>query len=151
MSIARRAALVAGLALAVAASACGEDATPVALPPAGAPPAEVARAYVQALDREDTAALRGLSTPHFADQAIGWLDNLEGVRLIRAEGVVRDLGGIGSARRHREVIYLPVELDLDFVDPTRSNFPADGPTHWGYVLVRDAPGEAWRVDDEGHI
>ena len=147
----RRATLAVVLALVAGASACGEMTTPVAIPPAGSTPEAVAGAYVQALDHADRNALRGLSTPHFVDQAIGWLDNLEGVRLIHTERVVRDLGGIGSARRHREVIYVPVELDLDLVDPGRSGFAEDGPTHWGFVLVRNAPNEAWRVDDEGHI
>ncbi len=147
----RLAAPAALLALLFGASACDDAATRVTLPAADAPPAEVARAYVQALDREDTAALRGLSTAHFAERAIGWLDNLEGVRLLQAERVIHDAGGLGSSRRHPHVVHVLGQLDLDVDDPGRSGFSDDGRTPWGYVLVRDAPGDPWRVDDEGRI
>jgi hypothetical protein len=119
--------------------------------PADAPPAEIVRAFVEALDRGDRDALRELATPHFAGRAAAWLPNLESVRLLRAERVIHDVGGLGSSRRHPRVVHVLVQLDLDLDDPGRSGFSEDGRTPWGYVLVRDAPGDPWRVDDEGRI
>jgi hypothetical protein len=144
-------ALLVLLALVLAASACGGEEPRAALLPAGAPPAQVVRAYVGALDRGDRDALRELSTEHYADRAAGWLPNLEGIRLLRAERVLLDVDGVGSSRRHPEVVHVLVQLDLDLADPAASGFATDGPTPWGYILVRDAPGDPWRIDDEGRI
>jgi hypothetical protein len=145
----RGVALAAVVALAAGAAACGGDATaPVALPPLDAPPAAVARAYVRALDRGDRDALRALTTPDHLDDAVRWPANLRHIRVAEMRPARRE-PGVGSAGRHPDVVLVPVELDLDLGDPGLSGFSADGRTTWGYVLVRDAPDERWRVDDEG--
>jgi hypothetical protein len=144
----RLAAPAALLALLVGASACDDAATRVALPAADAPPAAVARAYVEALDQGDRDALRALTTEYFAEEAEAWLPNLKHIRVAGMRPARRD-DRIGSAVRHPEVVVIQVELDLDLVDPGRSGFSTDGRTTWGYVLVRDAPTDPWRVDGEG--
>ncbi|MDX6554420.1 MAG: hypothetical protein QOD86_615 [Miltoncostaeaceae bacterium] len=149
MRLVRGAALAAVIALVAALGGCGEDAgPPVALPPADAPPAAVARAYVEALDRSDLAALRELTTRNHFESAIHWLSNLRHIRIAEMRPAHRD-DAVGSAVRHPDVVIVPVELDLDLGDPGLSGFSTDGRTTWGYVLVRDAPTDRWRVDDEG--
>jgi hypothetical protein len=141
--------LLALVALTAAVGGCNPDhGPPVVVPPAGAPPAAVARAYVEALDRRDRDALRELTTEDHFDSAIHWLWNLRHIRVEEMRPARRE-PGVGSALRHPDVVYVPVELDLDLGDPGRSGFSTDGLTTWGYVLVRDAPTDRWRVDDEG--
>jgi hypothetical protein len=149
MRLRRGAALAVVVALAAGAPACGGDdpARPPLLP-AGAPPAAVAREYVKALDRGDVEGLRELTTADFAAVATGWLPNLEKIRLVRVDRVEED-DAIGRSLNHREAVHVSVDLDLDFYDPTVSGFSRNGRATWGYILVRDAPADPWRVGGEG--
>ena len=138
----------------VAAAGCGaEERPPSPPPPAGATPAMVVRAYVSALDAGDEAAARRLMTPRFLrlvdGQTGGWFTNVESIRDLRVGRPILVTRGLTSTRRHRRVVYVPVEFDLTMENPSLSGF-LNGPNHWGYVLVRDTPDERWRVDEDGH-
>ena len=61
-------------------------------------------------------------------------------------GTPRRGEAVGSARRHRWVRYVPVTFVLH---QRREVSMRDGPTTWGYVLVRDAASDPWLIDDQG--
>jgi hypothetical protein len=54
---------------------------------------------------------------------------------------VPDPGSVVS-RDFEQSVYVPVRLDVQGVTES-------GMRDWGYVLVRDAPVQQWRIADEG--
>ena len=131
---------------------CGSatsDARHVALPAAGAPPARVVAAYVAALDAHDVATAKALMTPRFRQlvehQVDSWFTNTVSIRRLKT-GAPYAVPGVGSSVRRRFVRYVPVQFDLE---QRRQVSMRNGPTVWGYVLVRDRPPGRWLVDGVG--
>jgi hypothetical protein len=150
--VARRpAALVLLLLLFVSGSgaSAGRDTRQVPRPPADASPQRVVAAYVAALDAHDLRTARALMTPRFREdvgrQVDSWFSNVVTMRRLRIGRPLRDRH-LASARRHRFVLYLGVEFDLQ---QGRELSMRNGPAVWGYVLVRDRPGARWLVDEDG--
>lgn len=142
---------ITGLCLIASATAigCGGGSGPAPSPAPPASPSAVVRAYVTALNSHDTARARKLMTPEWAGvvsrQVDGWFTNLVRIQALRI-GRPRSDRAVGSARHHRFVLYVPVTFNLSQKKQTSMR---NGPTTWGYVLVRDQRSARWQIDGDG--
>lgn len=132
--------------------ACGASSSPRASAPLRsqiARPREVVSAYLAALDAGDTSAALQLTTPRFQAALRAEVDsplqNWVSVEGVRVGSPFKDKA-VGSARRWREVLYVPVKFTLHQREEVSMR---DGETNWGYVVVRNAPSDAWLIDDQG--
>lgn len=131
-------AVVASLALALALSAC----TKVDVPPASASPVQVVRAYLDAIQSGNCTVLSELATRNQAERA--WCGKGLTISHITISDPVPDPGSIAS-REFEQAVYVPVRLDVE----GGADSVASGMRDWGYVLVRDATVQQWRIADEG--
>ena len=132
------AAVVTALAFTLALSACVK----VEVPPADASPEQVVRAYLEAIQAGDCTVLSQLATRNQAERA--WCGKGLTVSSVTVGTAEPDPGSVVS-KDFEQAVYVPVRLDVqggaDSVEP--------GMRDWGYVLVRDAAVQRWRVADEG--
>jgi hypothetical protein len=132
------AAVVTALAVTLVLSACAK----VQVPPADAPPEQVVRAYLDAVQSGNCTALGELATRNQAER--GWCGKGLTVSHVTIGTVQRDPGSLVS-RDFEQSVYVPVRLDVQGgADSVES-----GMRDWGYVLVRDAAVQRWRVAEEG--
>ncbi|MBD8077825.1 hypothetical protein [Cellulosimicrobium arenosum] len=120
--------------------------TPVAMPPDDAPPEQVVDAYTRALAGHDCATAGALRTP--GDEPT-WCADLAALTDVHVgEPTVEDPRYSGHSP-DQEVTYVPVTFDLDTRPFHGDGSMPEGATTWGYLLVRDADGDPWRIVDEG--
>jgi hypothetical protein len=125
-------------ALALALSAC----TKVEVPPADARPEQVVEAYLEAIQVGNCTVLSKLATRNQAERA--WCGKGITISHVTIGDPVPDPGSIAS-EEFEQAVYVPVRLDVQGgVDSVES-----GMRNWGYVLVRDAAVQEWRIADEG--
>lgn len=123
-------------------TACGGPTAHVTMPPEDAAPGVVVRAYLDALEVEDCATARALYRPG-RDPLAPWCGEVE----VRDSTVdeVQDDGCCGLGEQYAQSVYVPVDLVTRGGDVSLP----DGEHPWGYVLVRDADDQPWRIVDEG--
>jgi hypothetical protein len=132
------AAVVAALAIALALAACAK----VEVPPPNASPAQVVRTYLDAIQAGNCTVLSQLATRNQAERA--WCGKGLTISRITIGDPVPDPGSLAS-RDFEQAVYVPVRLDVQGgADSVES-----GMRDWGYVLVRDAAVQQWRIADEG--
>ena len=124
----------------------------VPVPPADAEPHTVVRAYLDALDAHDLDTAGALLTPEYRRQvgrtSGNWFANLRSVRQVRLAPAEDARSGYGVGSRYRHAVRVPATLDLRlFFDQPAG----DGPMTWGFVLVKNQPGDPWRIADEGPV
>jgi hypothetical protein len=109
----------------------------VAVPAAGAPPADVVRAYLRALDAHDGGTARALSTSDHRAVTGTWLSDTAGLRLLTLAAPVPE----GDETR--------VSVTFDLRQHWWTDDPSMGPGRhdWSYVLVRQHG--RWLIQDEG--
>ena len=116
--------------------------TKVEVPPADASPVQVVRAYLDAIQAGNCTVLSQLATRNQAERA--WCGRGLTISHITIGDPVRDPGSI-AGRSFEQAVYVPVRLDVQGgADSVES-----GMRDWGYVLVRDADVQQWRIADEG--
>ncbi|MBG0827537.1 hypothetical protein HS041_07145 [Planomonospora sp. ID67723] len=114
--------------------------------PVGASPQAVVSAYIDAINAHDSAAGRKLSTPSFAERQESLFDDAKFSHVrIGAPRPERDYAAPDDGS-YREAVYVPVEFVLRHSD--EGSMP-NGPTVWGYTLVRADAGRPWRIIDNG--
>jgi hypothetical protein len=131
-------AVVVALTLTLGLSAC----TKVEVPPADASPVQVVEAYLKAIRLGNCTVLSQLATRNQAERA--WCGKGLTVSNITIGDPVPDPGSVAS-EEFEQAVYVPVRLDVQGgADSVES-----GMRDWGYVLVRDAAVQQWRIADEG--
>lgn len=114
----------------------------VPMPADDAAPEQVVAAYLQALDAHDCDTARALTTDRLRSSASSWCEDLAGLSEVdvRASAPVRaDALGAG----------VDVTFDLDWRLFHDDGSMPEGPTTWGYGLVRADADAPWRLDVEG--
>lgn len=124
----------------------------IAVPPAGAPPEQVAQAWIDANNARDLGTLRAIA----ADDARGERQLPSRLEVVTSRnlqvtdvdlGEVRDYERVTSGLTHwREAKYVPVTFQVVRSDGSMAR---DGRTVWGYVLVRNSVDERWQLVDQG--
>lgn len=118
----------------------------VDVPPDSASPQDVVQAYLEASASKDRSTIEALviddiMVPSWSDLLLGRGAAVDHVRI---KAPVRDRRG--EARTYQQGVYVPV--DLTVTDGASDGF-SDGPQTWGYLLVRNADTEPWRIIDQG--
>ena len=120
--------------------------------PVTATPEQVVRAYVDALNTKDVATARHMLTARRASVVAGdadsWFTNVESITDVRV-GTARPEPLQGTAAQgYRHAIFVSVDFTLQ--QKHEYSMP-NGPTVWGYVLVRNSAKERWLIVDEGPV
>ena len=120
--------------------------TPVARPADDAAPEDVVHAYTAALAAHDCDTVSALRTPSAPPSA--WCDALSSLTDVRVGTALAD-DAAASTTGAASAVHVPVTFTVDW-RPFRDDGSMDeGPTTWGYVLVRETAADPWRVADEG--
>lgn len=106
------------------------------------PAADAEPAYLDALEIQDCATARALYQQR-RDPVAPWCGDIE--VFDSTVGDVQDGGCCGTGADYGDSACVPVDV------VTRGGAPElpDGDNPWGYVLVREAGGQRWRIADEG--
>lgn len=109
---------------------------------AGTSPEDVVRSYLGALQDDDAAAAEALVTG--SESGGPWISDPPRIEdVVVSEATPESTVGT-AGEGHDEAVFVPVTFDLHGADETMP----DGPTTWGYVLVRDGDGP-WRIAGQG--
>lgn len=131
-------AVILALAVCLTVPACAK----VEVPPADAPPELVVETYLKAVQEGNCTVLSQLATRNQAERA--WCGKGLTISRITIGDPEPDPGSLAS-RDFQQAVYVPVRFDVQGgADSVES-----GMRDWGYVLVRDAAVQRWRIADEG--
>jgi hypothetical protein len=106
----------------------------VAVPPDGAGPKLVVRAYVDALDARDCQTAATLVTPDLRDETLSSCEDGWDHENVTIHGANRENPRSSGHEPNQQVAHVMVKFGDDW---------------WGYLLVRDSRRELWRILDEG--
>lgn len=138
-------------ALALSAAAVLGCSSSVEIPPAGAAPQEVVRAYLKAIDAHDEDAGRTVSTALYAQEESQGdgpdLYDLASVSNIRIEKVA-PVAGYRSPDGAEYTEATTVLASFDVEGAEEVGWP-DGTSSREYILVRTGPDRAWRINELG--
>ncbi len=109
-------------------------------------PEDVVRGYLGALQERDESAATSLTTQPYSGRD-GWAADPPIIEDVEVSAAVAHSTTGTAAEGHAQAVFVPVSFELRGGDET----VPDGPTSWGYVLVRDSESEAWRIADAGSI
>jgi hypothetical protein len=114
-----------------------------------ASPQRVVAAYVAALDAHDIPTARALLTPAHARVVEGegdsWFRNVVSITNLHMNRPYND--AYDARQRHYR---FGVSIGVQFVlQQHRAMSMPNGPTVWGYILVRNSRRQRWLIADEG--
>jgi hypothetical protein len=125
----------------------------VVMPPVGAGPVDVVRAYVAALDAGDIETVKALSTAEHVARTDAsedsWYRNVVSITDVRISAPISETGEGTKGEGLSEVVFVPVRFILKQRHDDGSM--PDGETVWGYRLGRASAAERWLVLDEGPV
>ena len=114
-------------------------------------PEDVVRTYLRALQEGDQAAAAALTSRPCSGRG-AWAADPPSIEDVEVCGAITQPaagahGAVGEshAQEHAQAVLVPVTFELRGAD---TSVP-DGPSAWGYLLVRDGDTEAWRIADAG--
>jgi hypothetical protein len=129
--------------------ATGRQTAEVAGPSADATPEVVVATYVEALDAGDCAAAVALTLPEHAPAARSWCRHVQSLSNAEVHThLIEDDPTTSGRKADEQVVYVPVSFDLNWRPLHSDGSMSEGPTSWGYLLVKGSEG-AWRIYDEG--
>ena len=120
--------------------------------PATATPEQVVIAYLDALNQKDADTAEHMLTARRASVLAGdsdsWFTNVRSITGVHV-GTPRPEPLQGSAAQgYRHAMFVPVDFTLQ--QKHEYSMP-NGPTVWGYVLVRNSVKDRWLIVDEGPV
>lgn len=113
-------------------------------------PADVVRAYLVAVQREDGASAAELSTPGFAAEDPWQNGEDPGLRDVDVSPDVVPYDTTWSPdelKQFEQVV--SVQTTFTVTDPDQG-FPPGEPTSWGYLLARHSDRESWSIAGAGN-
>jgi hypothetical protein len=110
---------------------------------AASPPEDVVRGYIAALQTHDAAAARALTTAPDKDDA--WTADPPTISHVKIWDAVAEGTSGSAAQGHGQAVDVAVTFDVEGGDASME----DGPTAWGYLLVRDSAADGWKIADQG--
>lgn len=120
----------------------------VAMPARDASPEDVVTTFLDALNAHDCATAQRLTVEGAADAAHEWCQDVADLSDIDvSDHRAEDPKHTGHAAPD-EVVSVPVTFDLNWRLLHRDPSMEEGPTTWGYLLIR-RPGSPWRIFDQG--
>jgi hypothetical protein len=120
----------------------------VAVPSADASPEQVVAAYLAALNAHDCDTAAALVVENH-DSARSWCTNVSGLTSIKVGEHAVERPEYSGHSASQEVVAVPVTFDLNWRAFHSDGSMPEGPTTWGYLLVRDSAHPSWRIFDQG--
>jgi hypothetical protein len=121
----------------------------VPMPARDARPEQVVAAFTEALDVHDCTTARALTAAGGRDLADAWCDDVAGLADITVGPAVAEDPSWSAQPAGTEVVNVPVSFELTWRWWHDDGSMSEGPTTWGYRLVRADPQGAWRIVDQG--
>ena len=121
----------------------------ISLPPPDASPEQVVTVYLDALNAHDCDAAEALMTAGAEGSARAWCNDVASLTDVVVEGHVLERPEYSGHSDPEEVANVPVSFDLSWRPLHDDGSMAEGPTTWGFLLVRDSDGSPWRIFDQG--
>ena len=121
----------------------------VALPPATATPEEVVTTYLDALTAHDCDTARAVTTSEARAAAESWCDDVSSLSDVDVHDHLTERPRDSGHTAPDEVADVAVSFDLDWRPLHGSISMEEGPTTWGYQLVRESPDSPWRIFGQG--
>lgn len=121
----------------------------VAVPGADAPPGQVVAAFIDALNAHDCETAAELATSEHRSSATSWCSDVDRLRDVRIHDPRREQPEWVGRGAEEHVEAVQVEFDLDWRWFRSDGSMPEGPTTWGYVLVRDSDTDPWRILGQG--
>ena len=120
----------------------GRQTAHVALPPDTASPRTVVAAYLRALDAHDCRTAVQLRSPRGDSRQLGrlWCRDVQHLRHVRIEQRAEIQGRMSGVAVSFDLAWRPFHDDGSM---------DEGPTQWGYELLRASRSAPWRITDEG--
>lgn len=106
-------------------------------------PEDVVRSYLGALQDDDESAAVALTTALYSERD-SWAGAPPTIEDVEVSEAMSDPSG-QAATGFAQSVYVPVKFTLHGAGETMP----DGPTTWGYRVVRDTDSEAWKIADAG--
>jgi len=121
----------------------------VAEPAPDATPEQVVTVFLEALNAHDCGTAKAVVSESAKESVWSWCERVAGLTSVDVGDHVTQRAEYSGRVAPEEVVYVPVEFDLSW-RPLRTDGSMDeGPTTWGYLLVRDSPDSPWRIFDQG--
>lgn len=131
-----------------AAAGAGGAAVGVAAPRDDASPQDVVRAFVADVNAHDERAAKRLLTPGLRSAYSDGADDLDNV--VSMTDLVVTPPTVDGDGRPLTADSLTVHVPVSFILRQQQVVSMeDGPTDWGYLLVRERVGAPWRIYDQG--
>ncbi|MGH3333851.1 MAG: hypothetical protein ACRDPJ_21370 [Nocardioidaceae bacterium] len=122
----------------------------VAMPATDATPADVVRAYVDALDAHDFDTAGRLLTSESVEQVRDtWFEDVDRITDVQIGTTRAEEPRWTGHDEDEQVMRVPVTFDLRWRLLHNDGSLQEGPTAWGYLLVRGSDAEPWRIFDQG--
>lgn len=121
----------------------------VAVPADDASPEQVVTAYLAALDGHDCDTAEALVTSDASFGAASWCHDVAHLTDVEVRERTTEDPALSGRPAPEEVADVSVSFDLDWRPFHDDVSMEEGPTAWGYLLVRETPDAPWRIFDEG--
>ena len=118
----------------------------VAMPGAQATPEQVVQAYIGALNAYDCGTAAAIWTGQTSES---WCNDVAHLRDVAIGGHRLEPASASGRSADEEVASVPVSFNLDWRPLHGDGSLQEGPTSWGYLLVRDSLRGPWRIFAEG--
>lgn len=119
------------------------------MPPDTAAPEVVVRTYLAAMNAHDCHTAEALSTGNGVQETHLWCDDLGSLGNVTVHQHLRENPRWSGLPASDEVMNVPVDFDLRWRAFHDDGSLAEGPTPWGYLLVRHNAEQPWRIFDQG--
>ena len=122
----------------------------IAVPANDATPEQVVTAYLDALNAHDCDTAEAVTTDDATDSAESWCRKVTSLTNVDVRDHLTERPEFSGRSAPDEVATVPVTFDLDWRIFHGDVSMPEGPTTWGYRLVRDSPDSPWRIFDQGN-
>lgn len=121
----------------------------VAVPAVEATPEQVVGAYLDALNAHDCETAEALAIDGAQDSAKAWCEDIGSLTAVEVADATMDRPEDSGHSATEVVARVPVAFNLTWRPLHGDVSMAEGPTTWGYLLIRDSSDSAWRIVDQG--
>lgn len=119
----------------------------VAVPAPHATPEQVVTAYLDALKAHDCDTAEAVMAEGAKDKS--WCEKVATLTGVDVKHHVMEPPEYSGRTAPEEVANVPVAFNVNWRPLRNDNSMDEGPTTWGYLLVRDSASSPWRIVDQG--
>ena len=121
----------------------------VSVPGSDATPEQVVTAYLEALDSHDCDTAEAVMTEGAKESAKSWCEDVTNLTDVDVQDHFMERPKDSGHSWPAEVANVPVAFKLNWRHFHNDGSMDEGPTTWGYLLVRNSAESPWRIFDQG--